>query len=409
MPLSTPVTRCHLCGAADLEPLLDLGTQALTGHFPKMGAEPIPAGPLALLRCRGECGLVQLSHIYDGDALYGSHYGYRSGLNASMVRHLADRAELLKGLAGLAPGDTVLDIGSNDGTFLSNFPDQDRVGIDPSSEKFSEFYPGGVTRSTDYFSRAAFERLRPGRKAKAVSSIAMFYDLPDPLGFARDVAAVLAPDGVWFIEASYLPRMMENNGYDSVCHEHLEYYALAQLKWIAEKAGLRVVHASFNEVNGGSFGLALTPEASSVKADGTVAAAPWEAEMELLSPAAWARFRTAVEGHRRELKEFLVRCRAEGKRVHGLGASTKGNVILQYCGITRDDLPIIYEVNRAKFGCETPGTKIPIVSEAVIAQSRPDFLLVLPWHFREHMLKTYTPERTHGARLVFPLPTLQVL
>lgn len=409
----TAIAVCRICQNTRLEPVLDLGNQVLTGIFPRDPGAAITAGPLALVKCHGEgaCGLVQLAHDYDLGEMYGKDYGYRSSLNRSMVRHLAAKVAKLRQLRPLEPGDVVLDIGSNDGTTLSQYPkDLVLVGIDPTAAKFAEYYPPHVQVRPEFFDAAAFERVVGPRKARIVTSIAMFYDLPSPMRFVSDVAHVLADDGIWHFEQSWLPLMLETNSYDTVCHEHIEYYALRQIRWMTKRAGLRIVDVEQNDVNGGSIAV------TAAKRIGNEDDAPIVEELIARETAlgldgldVWRRFAESVARHREALRDLLGRFKAERKKVVGLGASTKGNVVLQYCGIGPDLLPCIAEVNADKFGCYTPGTKIPIVSEADARAMNPDVFFVLPWHFREAFVAREQPFLAGGGKLLFPLPSIELV
>lgn len=400
------VTACRICGNEQLETVLDLGQQALTGVFPRPGVT-VEGGPLVLVKCHGRdgcCGLVQLGHTYDLGELYGDNYGYRSGLNASMVRHLGEKVRWLQSRRPLQPGDLVLDIGSNDGTTLGHYPDTvERLGIDPTTEKFRKFHPPGIRAVADFFSAASFKKIAGDRKARIVTSISMFYDLPAPMDFVRDVAASLADDGVWHLEQSYLPLMLDTVSYDTICHEHLEFYGLTQLQWMTSRAGLRITDVQLNDVNGGSF--AVTVEKG--VGDAPIVAELLAKEARLASLETWREFAATVARHRVELPALLRKLKAEGKRVIGLGASTKGNVTLQYCGITPELMEAVAEVNPDKFGCVTPGTQIPIISEADARARKPDVLLVLPWHFRKTFVEREKAFLAGGGRLLFPLPAIE--
>jgi hypothetical protein len=388
--------------------VLDLGEQALTGIFPKHAGVPLTQGPLRLVKCHGEdlcCGLVQLAHTYSPTEMYGENYGYRSSLNKAMVKHLGDKVAWLLERRPLEPGDLVLDIGSNDGTTLGFYPhDVELLGIDPTSAKFQRYYPKHVRSVAEFFSAASFQRAANGKKARIITSLSMFYDLPAPLEFARDIASVLADDGVWHLEQSYLPLMLETQGYDTVCHEHVEYYGLAQIQWITSRAGLRITDVQFNDVNGGSF--AVTVEKG--LGDAPIVAEILANERALDSFETWESFGRVVAAHRVQLRELLTRLKVEGKKVFGLGASTKGNVMLQYCGIDAELLVGIAEVNPEKFGRVTPGTVIPICSEEEARSCTPDYFLVLPWHFRNTFIEREADFVAAGGRLIFPLPRLEV-
>lgn len=405
------ISACRICGGAALDLVLELGRQALTGVFPRRRDEPLTVGPLTLVRCAA-CGLVQLRHSYERSELYGEHYGYRSSLNAMMTKHLEAKARALSRSVSLASGDVVVDIGSNDGTLLSFFGGRGLtlVGFDPSAGRWRDRYPADAELVTDFFSAEAYRARFGGRKATLITSIAMFYDLERPQEFVEGVAGILAADGVWHLEQSYLPTMLAVNAYDTVCHEHLEYYAVKQIAWMAERAGLDILDVELNDVNGGSFAVTLGHGAASRPRSGIaerLLAEETRAGLDTLEP--FDRFRAAVLAHRRELRSLLETIRSDGRTVLGYGASTKGNVMLQYAGITPDVLPAIAEINEDKLGCFTPGTGIPIISERDAHAMTPEYFLVFPWHFRRGLLERESAYLGSGGKLIFPLPRIEVV
>lgn len=407
------ITSCRICGNTQLVPVIDLGEQYLTGVFPKRDqAAQLTKGPLRLVKCHGAagtvCGLLQLEHSYDLGEMYGDNYGYRSGLNASMVAHLHGKVARILKQVSLASGDLVVDIGANDGTTLSAYPQHlDLVGIDPTGEKFRRYYPAHVRLVPDFFSAEALRRVSD-KTAKVVTSFSMFYDLERPIDFARQIAGVLDPQqGIWVFEQSYLPLMLERMAYDTICHEHLEYYCLRQIEWIATQAGLRVIDVELNDTNGGSFSVTAAHRDSQHKATPAVAQLLAKEDAEGyagLEP--YRAFADKTAASRDGLRAFVAKAKREGKTIYGLGASTKGNVILQYCGFTPEDIEAIGDVNPDKYGAVTPGTLIPIEAEAKVLQQNPDYLLVLPWHFREFFMKS---PLLKGRTLVFPLPALEAV
>jgi hypothetical protein len=407
----TKIIKCRICASTGLQPILDLGVQALTGVFPRGGAE-VASGPLQLVKCSA-CDLVQLEHNYELGRLYGENYGYRSGLNPSMVRHLQDKVRRIRELVKLRAGDLVVDIGSNDATLLRSYDDAalDRVGIDPSGPKFKKYYPSDVALIPDFFSASLLHKAYPGRKARIVTSIAMFYDLEDPQAFVDEVAGVLDHEGIWVFEQSYLPAMLAANAYDTVCHEHLEYYAMKQIDMMLRKARLKVVDVEFNAVNGGSFSLiAAHATASLHDAEERVGQVLRDERRNgIYNLSTYIDFAANVQQHKSTLLRLLRKLRSAGKKVFGYGASTKGNVIIQYCGIGPDDIAVIAEVNEDKFGAFTPGSRIPIIAEAEARAMRPDYLLVFPWHFRDFIVEKEQPFLRSGGSLIFPLPEVQIV
>jgi SAM-dependent methyltransferase len=411
------ITQCRVCGNTELDSLLNLGMQALTGVFPTERDAPVPSGPLELVKCREEgpetCGLVQLRDSFQAGDMYGMNYGYRSGLNRSMVDHLQGKARKIKDIISLSSGDLVLDIGSNDSTLLRAMdePGVRLVGMDPSGIKFRQYYPANAQLIPDFFSADRFRKEFGRQSAKVVTSIAMFYDLDAPLEFVRQVYEVLADDGIWVFEQSYLPFMLANTSYDTMCHEHLEYYALKQVQWMLERVGFVVLDVEFNNINGGSFSVTAAKAAASYRRNEAAVqqCIREEEKLGLSGMEIYRKFHDRVFQHRDELLSFLRAACANGERILGYGASTKGNVILQFCGITVNELACIAEVNPDKFGAFAPGTLIPIISEDEARAMNPGGFLVLPWHFRDNIVARETQFLASGGRLIFPLPRIEVI
>jgi len=406
------ISRCRICGGDHLVSVMALGEQTLTGVFPRSRTEKVTSGPIDLVKCAAEggCGLVQLKQSYDLSEMYGMNYGYRSGLNASMVRHLHSKVAKILDIGVLEPGDLIIDIGSNDATTLRAYPQgqYQLVGIDPTGIKFSSHYPAEIKLIPEFFSADAVAKALDCKKAKVITSFSMFYDLEDPIAFALEIEASLDDEGVWIFEQSYLPAMLRTNSFDTICHEHLEFYALKQINWIADKAGLKILDVEFNDVNGGSFSVTAAKtgakQESNSKWLNTILAD--EEKLGLNTTKAFDGFKLRVEEARNALIKFLNEAKKDGKRVFGLGASTKGNVLLQYYGIDDRLLPEIGDVNEDKFGAFTPGTLIPLVPEHTVLAANPDYLLVLPWHFRRFFESL---PHMKGRTLVFPLPRFEIV
>lgn len=406
------VKECRVCGNKRLEVILDLGMQALTGVFPRERSQAVRSGPLVLVKCdeRPEtCGLVQLKHTYDPRELYGENYGYRSGLNPHMVRHLERKVREILNQVDLPEDALVIDIGSNDATTLKSYPTSriERVGIDPIGSKLQKYYPPDIKLIPEVFSAELVRQRFGNRRASVITSFSMFYDIDEPMKLMRDVCKVLADDGIWVCEQSYLPAMMQRNSYDTVCHEHLEYYRMAQIRWMAERCGLVILDVEFNEINGGSFSFTAAKQGSSrVESRRVQLAIEMEDRQGLGTLGPYRSFAVRVDNTRKLLREFIAEAKRQGKRILALGASTKGNVLLQYCGITESDVPRIGEVNEEKFGCFTPGSLLPIVPEGEILEENPDYLMMLPWHFKTFFENA---PRFFGRTLLFPLPEPHVV
>lgn len=400
------ITYCRACSSTSLIQVIDLGEQSLTGIFPRENESDPASEPLILVRCL-ECELVQLEHNFDANLMYGENYGYRSGLNASMVSHLKETSDYIKSLTGSLKGKAILDIGSNDGTFLGFFRDPEviTVGCDPTIKKFAHFYEPGIVKVDDFFPSPKVNALEI--KFQVVSSIAMFYDLEEPIKFTQAIENVLEDEGIWYFELSYLPLMIKNNAYDTICHEHLEYYSLKSINYILRKSNLRIVDAKLNEVNGGSIAVVVAKINSSHPVSERYAELlSDESKFFLEKTQVFKDFEKTVLSHRTELKELLGNLKRFGNEVWAIGASTKGNVLLQYCGLTSLDIKGVSEINPDKFGCVTPGSRIPIVPESEIPHNEKTYAVVLPWHFKDNIIEREEEFIRNGGTLIFPLPEI---
>lgn len=354
------------------------------------------------------CKLLQLEHNFDPNEMYGDNYGYMSSLNKSMISHLKMKALNLKKKYNLKVRDNILDIGSNDGTFLSFFNNKFRLyGCDPTIKKFTNLYRKDINQIPLFFSSKHFEN----KRFNLITSISMFYDLPDPLDFAQQINKILHKNGIWHIELSYMPMMIKNTSYDTICHEHLEYYSLKSLKYLLDMANLKIINLSFNQINGGSIELDITKKKSKHKE--CLHLIKWVLESERLNKYNEVRkqksFFRQCENHKYLLKKLLLTLKKQNKKILGYGASTKGNVLLQYCNINSKILDNIAEVNKFKFDKYTPGTKIKIISEKKAKEKKPDYFLVLPWHFKDHIIKKEQNFLKKGGKLIFPLPDIEIV
>jgi SAM-dependent methyltransferase len=409
------IKACRLCDGTKLALVASLGEQCVSGAFLACKSV-LPEVPLTVVRCLG-CGLVQLQHSVPAELMY-KKYWYRSGVNQTMRDHLKGIVDEAKGRVELKPGDMVLDIGCNDGTLLEAYgirPGPDTVqmmGMDPSN-MVQLALEKGLPVVCDYFSAESYGRMT-SQKAKIITSIAMFYDLEDPNRFVADIKKILHPDGVWVLEMSYLPTMLERNSFDTICHEHLEYYHLEPLELLFAANKLYVMDVTKNEMNGGSF--RLTVKHADVPTDdedeGYERISRMRAEEMMLAldtDGPYMNFRRNIEKIKGDVRMFLGGVKEAGKVVHGYGASTKGNTILQFCDITPELLPCIADRNESKWGHYTVGTNIPIISESESRAQKPDYYLVLPWHFMAEFRMRETEFLARGGRFVVPMPRLQVV
>lgn len=409
--MHSEISKCRISGSSNLITVLSLGEQYLTGVFPKSLDEEVSKGPLDLVWCP-DGGLLQMKQSYSLDEMYGDNYGYRSGLNASMVRHLTNKIHMLERMVTLNENDLVIDIGSNDATSLKAYKSKCRkVGIDPTGNKFREYYTDDIFLIPTFFTAEAFKKDFEEVKAKIITSIAMFYDLESPAAFVKDIEQCLADEGIWHFEQSYMPSMLRTNAYDTICHEHLEFYSLNVVNNLLEDCGMRIIDVQVNDINGGSFAVTACKKNASYVSNKAVI--NWllqqEVEMELDTTAPYLAFKERVFKHRKNLVDLIDALVADGKKIFGYGASTKGNVLLQFCGFTSKQIPFIAEVNEQKFGSFTPGTGIPIISEKEAKALKPDYFLVLPWHFKNSILEREREYIEQGGKFIFPLPEIEMV
>jgi hypothetical protein len=417
MKLYKEIKCCRICGNRDLDIILEMENMALTGVFPKNKEEKVPSGPMTLVKCRESsnsdfCGLVQLRETYDPSLMYGQNYGYRSGLNKSMVNHLNNKVKNILNQITLNQGDIVIDIGSNDSTLLQAYQSDKAtlVGFDPTGEKFREYYPSNITLIVDFFTSKTFKNIFKNKKAKIITSIAMFYDLDEPLTFVREIFDILSEDGVWIFEQSYLPSMLEADSFDTICHEHQEYYRLKEIDWMMKKVGFKIIDVEFNQINGGSFSITVAKSKFPKQETPELAIFLEEENKKGFSTnKPYDDFRERIYEFKLKIRQLLDKLHEEKKLTLGYGASTKGNVLLQFAGITSQDIPYIGEVNKDKFGSYTPGTLIPIIPEEEAREMNPDYFFVFPWHFKEFILNKEKLNKDKKVPLIFPLPSIEII
>jgi len=409
---------CRVCSSSALTKVIDLGEQYLQGSFVKPGKEQPPLRRIStsLVRCdpmkdERACGLLQMEHTVPPEVLY-SAYWYRSGTNNTMRNHLRGIAEETTAIRG-NPTARVLDIGCNDGTLLRYYPEEfEKYGVDPSD--VTQEIQGNFTIVQDIFpSNELMSRLQE-KKLDIITSIAMFYDLENPIEFTNGVKRILSPDGIWIFEMSYMPTMLQMTAYDTICHEHLEYYSLAVIEYILKQAGMKVFNVSLNPINGGSIRCYAThTENFAYKKEeyshNIKLLHQKEFDLELDTDKPYKNFQDRVNVHREELISLLKKLKKEGKRIHIYGASTKGNTILQWCGIDNRIIDVAAERNSDKYGAYTLGTDIPIVSEEESRTMNPDYYLVLPWHFKEEFIERERETLNRGIGLIFPLPNIEIV
>jgi hypothetical protein len=404
------ITKCRICSATNLKEIIDFGNLALTGVFLEDGNN-VKHAPVLLAMCTS-CSLVQLMHNYPLENLYNESYGYESHLNPGMVAHLQQKARLLedKYLIDLKEG-IIVDIASNDGTLLSGYKNKNlvKVGIDPLIDFMNSYYPKNSIQINKFFSASEYWK-HCSTGANLVTSLSVLYDLQDPINFARQINDILVDGGIWHFEQSYLPMMIQSNSYDTICHEHLLYLSLHDIRQILKQSGFELLDVSLNSTNGGSIAV------TAIKSEKGFTETPFiqylinlEIRSGICNGDAILDFAQNYKSHSAELKKLVFQYLESGFDVIGFGASTKGNVLLQTIGLNSSHIRALGEVNTRKFGKQTPGSCIPIVSEDELIQSASNktIAIVLPWHFRETLVKSLEVFLANGGRLLFPLPNIE--
>jgi SAM-dependent methyltransferase len=408
---SEEVIECRLC-KGQVQPVFNFGSIYMTGVFAEHGMS-VERAPVVYGMC-SNCGLNQLMHNYDSDVLYGSSYGYESHLNPEMRGHLKHKAKLLEKRFLYESNPRILDIASNDGTFLSFFsPKVAKVGIDPLIGIVGDYYPANSTKIVSFFSDEGVLASTNGELFDLVTSNSVLYDLESPLDFAKGVFRVLKNGGIWHFEQSYLPKMVETLSIDTICHEHLLYLGATQIHKLLRESGFQLLEASLNDVNGGSIAITAVKEEN------------WKGETNAffdyllkkekregyLSGHRISRFFEDAEIFKGDLLELVDSYSKSGHTIFGIGASTKGNMLLQFCGLNQNAISKIGEINPKKFGKQTPGTSIPICDEKELLEEmacEKSIGVVFPWHFRNSIRKATSDYVSRGGKILFPLPNLEI-
>lgn len=410
-------TTCRVCGSASLKKVIDLGPQYLQGSFVKPGKEMPSERKIdcTLVRCNPEadenaCGLLQMEHSVPPEILYAA-YWYRSGTNNTMRNHLKGIVDSLMPHLENTNNPAVLDIGCNDGTLLGYYPEHfTKYGCDPSDVAQEV---KGATVVQDIFPSEKLFSVLGGSKLDVITSIAMFYDLEDPVKFVKGIRRFLAPEGIWVFEMSYMPQMLALDSYDTICHEHLEFYSLAVLENILSRADMKIFRISFNDINGGSIRCYATHKENTAHDNkenyrliNEIRHKEFDLELDTDRP--YVNFQKRIETLKVELHDLLVKLKKEGKKVHVYGASTKGNTILQWCNIDHQLVEFAAERNPDKYGATTLGTNIPIISEEESRAMNPDYYLVLPWHFKTEFVEREKEAIEKGTGFIFPVPKIEI-
>lgn len=402
--------RCRNCNKSYLKKIVEVGRQPMSGIFPKKQNIKLKQYSLDLFICK-KCQLVQLGNNAPAKDMFGEKYGYQSSISKLMKNHLYKIYKSLKKKKFVENNSFVLDIGSNDGTFLNFFKKSNKLyGVDPTSNKFKKFYKSNIKRINSFFS---FKKIcqvfakNSNKKFDLISSFAMFYDVNTPNSFCRDICKLLKPDGIWILELSYFPLLLKNLTYDQICHEHVTYYSLKVFKNIAEKNHLKIIEVSLNEINGGSIQIICAKKNSKRKILSQSLITSILRDEEKIKVKSFENFNKRILLLKRKLLNFFEK--NQNKKIFGYGASTKGNIVLNYCGVNDKSLKYICDANKLKYGSYTPGSNIKIISKEKMRKMKPDFLFVLIWSFRKEVIREEIKFLKKGGKLIFMLPRFHII
>ena len=403
------IKSCRNCKTKKLIKIFTLGNINYTGKFLKKNINS-RIGPINSVMC-AKCNLVQLQDNFDLKYLYGPDYGYRTGINATMTNHVKKITKILTKKTKIKKKDWVLDIASNDATLL-NFYNKNLItfGIDPLVNKFKKNYKNINFKLSNFFSAKKIKIKLSGNKFKIITALSVFYDLQDPNTFLKGVENILAEDGILLLEFADLASIIKYNMFDTFCHEHLEYYSAKVINEMSNKNNLRIFDVKQNNINGGSVQFYICKQKAKYKDNLTALKKIYKTDKKykLDKVITYRKFIRRVDKIKNSLKILIKKAKTSNKTIHGYGASTKGNVLLQYFGLSNKEISFIAERNPKKYNLYTPGTKIKIISEKDSRAMKPDYYLVLPWHFKKEIIEREKINFKNKSKFIFPLPRLKI-
>jgi len=402
------ITNCRICKKKNLKKLFSLGNLCFTGKFPSKN-QKIKKGPIDLVLCKN-CELVQLGHNFDLNYLYGPDYGYRTGINKTMLNHVSSVVKKVSKIAKLKKKDHVLDIASNDGSLLKSYKKGIiTFGIDPILNKYKDQYQNINYSVSDFFS-AKNVMNKTKKKFKIITALSVFYDSVSPNNFLKDIKKLLSKEGIFLLEFADLASIIKYKMFDTICHEHLEYYSSKVILNLCKKNKLRVFDIKKNDINGSSKQYYVCHDNSKKKNNENIIKNELisENKLKLSEVKTFKQFFKEINQSKSELNILIKKINKQGKKIHCYGASTKGNVLLQYYKINNKIINFAAERNKNKYDLFTPGSNIKIISEVLSRFYKPDYYLVLPWHFKNEILKREKNIRKKGVKFIFPLPNLKI-
>ena len=404
------IKNCRNCKNTELFDLFSLGKISFTGRFPNTIRQNVPKAYLNVLMCK-KCKLVQLDRNFDLNYLYGKSYGYRTGINKTMTDHVKKIVRKCSALVKLKSKQYVLDIGSNDATLL-NFYANDiiKVGVDPLVNKYKKFYKKINYKISNFFKIKDIEKIKIKKKFKIISALSVFYDLRDPNKFIKEIKKILDDKGVFVLEHVDLYYIIKNNIFDTICHEHLIFYSSKIIIEMMKNNDLKVFNHEYNEINGGSSRYYICHSKANFKVSKNIKKVLLRENLQGIGlKKTYKLFFTKILNEKIKLIKLIKKIKNEKQDIHGYGASTKGNVLLQFYNINNKVVNYIADRNPLKWNSFTPGTRIKIISESQSRKIKPHFYLVLPWHFKNEILIREKNIRKKGTKFIFPLPKVRVV
>lgn len=370
-----------------------------------------PYYPLHVLVC-GNCFLVQVQEYVKPGHIF-SEYAYFSSYSTSWVEHARQYCEMVTARLGLGSNSEVIEIASNDGYLLQHFlPSGIPVmGIEPAANIAETSRQKNIPTLVEFFGLSLAQRLKSeGHGAALIIGNNVLAQVPDLNDFTAGIAHLLAPDGVVTLEFPHLERLIDDNQFDTIYHEHFSYFSLVTIDRLARKHALKLIDVEQIQTHGGSLRVylchagaahAVSPRVSTLLAH--------EREIGFEDIGSYARFSKKVHQTKRELLSFLIQCKNQGARLCGYGAPGKGNTLLNYCGIGIDFLDFTVDRNPYKHGRFTPGMHIPIHPVAAIDEARPDYLMILPWNLKDEIVKQMRHVGSWGCKFIVPIPNVEVI
>jgi hypothetical protein len=406
------IKKCRNCGKKKFFKLFTLGKMSFTGKFPKSKRTNIPKEEIKLIMCSG-CKLVQISKNFSLNYMYNQDYGYRTGINHTMTNHVKKLVKKISAICNLNKNDFVLDIASNDATLLNNYSSKVvKIGVDPLINKYKKNYKNIEYKYSDFFSKKLLSKKIVQKKIKVITALSVFYDLKKPNIFLKEISNVIDKNnGIFVLEHADLLSIIKNNLFDTICHEHLAYYSVNIINEMCKKNNLKIFDIETNDINGGSTRFYISHANAKYKIQNSKIkkCIKIETKNQIDKLVTYKKFFLRIRNIKKKLKLFLLKKKREGKLIHGYGASTKGNLLLQYFNIGNQIISKIAERNPNKVGCFTPGLKIPIISEEKSRSENPDIYLVLPWHFRKEILLREKKMLKKNCKFIFPLPNIIIV